>query len=83
MIRVEHLRACPRHRDSLWLDLRDGATLADAFAASGWDAAPAAVFGERARADRPLENGDRVEVLRPLIADPKEARRRRARGARG
>jgi putative ubiquitin-RnfH superfamily antitoxin RatB of RatAB toxin-antitoxin module len=29
-----------------------------------------------------LREGDRVDLLRPLTADPKEARRRRARAAR-
>jgi uncharacterized protein len=28
--------------------------------------------------DQALDEGDRVEIYRPLIADPKEARRRRA-----
>ncbi len=36
------------------------------------------IFGRLVRLDRPLEDGDRVEIYRPLIADPKEARRRRA-----
>ena len=38
-----------------------------------------AIFGQRARADTPLRDGDRVELTRPLVADPKDARRRRAR----
>jgi putative ubiquitin-RnfH superfamily antitoxin RatB of RatAB toxin-antitoxin module len=38
-----------------------------------------AIFGQRARADTPLRDGDRVELTRPLLADPKDARRRRAR----
>ena len=38
-----------------------------------------AIFGQRARADTPLKDGDRVELTRPLVADPKDARRRRAR----
>lgn len=43
-----------------------------------------AVFGARVPPDRPLRPGDRVEVLRPLEVDPREARRRRAalRGAK-
>jgi len=36
------------------------------------------VFGKLAKADAPLNEGDRVEIYRPLIADPKEARKRRA-----
>ncbi|TXI28318.1 MAG: RnfH family protein, partial [Ottowia sp.] len=31
----------------------------------------------------PLREGDRVELLRPLQLDPKEARRRRAQRQRG
>ena len=37
------------------------------------------IFGEPVGLDRPLADGERVEIYRPLIADPKEARRRRAR----
>ncbi len=36
------------------------------------------IFGRKASADRVLEEGDRVEIYRPLEVDPKEARRRRA-----
>lgn len=36
------------------------------------------IFGKLAKLDRVLEDGDRVEIYRPLIADPKEARKRRA-----
>jgi putative ubiquitin-RnfH superfamily antitoxin RatB of RatAB toxin-antitoxin module len=40
------------------------------------------VFAKKVPADRVLEEGDRVELYRPLILDPMEARRRRAaRGA--
>jgi uncharacterized protein len=35
------------------------------------------VFGKLAKLDQPLEPGDRVEIYRPLIADPKEARKKR------
>ena len=37
-----------------------------------------AIFGARALASTPLAAGDRVELTRPLVVDPKEARRRRA-----
>ena len=40
------------------------------------------IFAKKVAADRVLEEGDRVEIYRPLILDPMEARRRRAaRGA--
>jgi putative ubiquitin-RnfH superfamily antitoxin RatB of RatAB toxin-antitoxin module len=36
------------------------------------------IFGETARLQDAVHNGDRVEIYRPLVADPKEARRARA-----
>lgn len=62
--------------------LPQGATLAQAFAALGI-ALPAgvetAVWGRPAALSRPLKPGDRIEFTRPLAADPKAARRDRAR----
>ena len=62
-----------------------GATVADAFAASGIVtrlALPAsiafAIHGQRARGETPLVNGDRIEITRPLVADAKSIRRARA-----
>ena len=40
-----------------------------------------AVFGRRVEPAGPVSEGDRIEVLRPLEVDPKEARRLRARRA--
>jgi hypothetical protein len=42
---------------------------------------PLGVFGKVIAADYELNDGDRIEIYRPLIADPKEVRRQRA--ARG
>jgi uncharacterized protein len=36
------------------------------------------IFGKLIRPDTPLRNLDRVEIYRPLIADPKEVRKQRA-----
>ena len=36
------------------------------------------IFGKSTRLDTPLRNMDRVEIYRPLIADPKEVRKQRA-----
>jgi putative ubiquitin-RnfH superfamily antitoxin RatB of RatAB toxin-antitoxin module len=80
-IRVEVIRAWPRRHEEVLLALPDAATVADALLASGFDQAGVdgyAVFGERATIDDVLSDGDRVELLRPLQMDPKEARRRRA-----
>ncbi|WP_263144764.1 RnfH family protein [Pseudomonas sp. RIT-PI-AD] len=46
---------------------------------------PLGIFGKALSApdSRILEDGERVEVYRPLIADPKEIRKRRAASAVG
>jgi putative ubiquitin-RnfH superfamily antitoxin RatB of RatAB toxin-antitoxin module len=36
------------------------------------------IFGKLSKADAVLRDRDRVEIYRPLIADPKEVRRKRA-----
>jgi uncharacterized protein len=40
------------------------------------------IFGRLARRDHALQQGDRIEIYRPLMADPKVARRARAQQAR-
>ena len=37
------------------------------------------IFGKLAKLDDSLHAGDRIEIYRPLIADPKEVRRQRAK----
>ncbi|MCJ0824854.1 RnfH family protein [Luteimonas sp. 50] len=81
MIRVEVIRAWPRRHASVALQLADGACVADALAACGLPQegiSGFAVFGERAGLQTVLRDRDRLELLPPLQADPKEARRRRA-----
>jgi putative ubiquitin-RnfH superfamily antitoxin RatB of RatAB toxin-antitoxin module len=80
-VQVEVVRAWPRRHESVAIELPPGATVSAAVAASGFDLdgiVAYAVFGERVAPDAVLHDGDRVELLRPLQADPKEARRRRA-----
>ena len=38
------------------------------------------IFARKVSPDATLRDGDRVEIYRPLAVDPKEARRKRARG---
>ncbi len=38
------------------------------------------VFGKVLKKDHVIKSGDRIEIYRPLIRDPKEARRNRAAG---
>jgi len=83
-IGVEVVLAWPRRHLSCRLALPPGATVADAVAAAGFPAAAMAqvtgmaVHGEAVRDATVLRDGDRVELLRPLVADPKDARRLRA-----
>ncbi|MEO5629356.1 MAG: RnfH family protein [Thermomonas sp.] len=82
MIHVELMRAWPRRHDSIRVDLRDGARVEEALTASGWsldqEFVGLAVCGLAATADTPLCEGDRIELLRSLQLDPKQARRLRA-----
>jgi len=80
-ISVDIVRAWPRRHEAVRLELEQGATVADALAASGWsvgDCEGVAVFGVRSEPKQVLADGDRIELLRGLQADPKDARRRRA-----
>lgn len=86
-IRVEVVHALPDRAWSARLELPVGATAADALARSGFAATipgydagalSLAIFGKTASAATVLRAGDRLELLRPLLADPKQARRRRA-----
>ena len=67
-----------------------GATVADAIDAASrempnmqidWQAAAAGMWGERCARSARINDGDRVELYRPLLCDPKQARRARARRA--
>ncbi len=87
-IRVQVCHALPDSAFVAELTLPAGATLRQAVDASGLlqrhpgidlDAQKLGVFGKVKPADAPLRDGDRVEVYRPLQADPKETRRRRAK----
>lgn len=81
MIRVEVIQGWPRRFESEAVRLPEGASVADAIAAAQLTAGGhvcVAVHGEKVPADRVLRTGDRVELLRPLALDPKDARRRRA-----
>lgn len=83
-IRVEVVFAVPRHQALLPVEVPAGATVADAILASGvqrqfpqHDLAllPVGIWGRPAGRDQPLADGDRVEIYRPLAADPRETRR--------
>jgi putative ubiquitin-RnfH superfamily antitoxin RatB of RatAB toxin-antitoxin module len=78
--------ASPAVQEVVPLALPAGATVAEAIARSalveayGIDLAAArfGIRGRLVRASTVLADGDRIDVCRPLVADPKDARRARA-----
>jgi putative ubiquitin-RnfH superfamily antitoxin RatB of RatAB toxin-antitoxin module len=81
MPKVEVVYALAKVQRVVTLNLPASATAKDAAAASGLphEGLQLGIFGRRVAPARTLKDGDRVEILRPLAEDPKEARRRRAR----
>ena len=80
-MRVEVVLAWPRRFESVALDVSEGTTVGEAIELSGLalDGVVAfALHGVRVEREAALREGDRIELLRPLQADPKDARRRRA-----
>lgn len=91
LIRVSVVYALPDRQLVRRLEVSSGATVADALDASGmreelpdleWPP-KCAIFGRLAALTEVLHAGDRVEILRPLLVDPKEGRRRVAAQTRG
>lgn len=82
MIRVELVRAWPSRSETKRVELADDACVDDALRASGWtldaEFIGLGVFGLAATPTTRLRDGDRVELLRGLQVDPKQARRLRA-----
>ncbi|MDH3320784.1 MAG: RnfH family protein [Betaproteobacteria bacterium] len=78
-LRVEVIEAVPEGHARVGLELEEGATVRHALVAAGRPAArDVGIYGRRVAPDTRLADGDRVEIYRPLSADPKDARRRRA-----
>ena len=78
---VQVIRAWRERFETEELELEPGASVADALALtriSRDGVAGVAIHGERAQSQTVLRDGDRLELLEPLLADPKESRRRRA-----
>jgi len=86
-IRVEVAYAKPEEQVIIPIDVPVGTTLEEAIRVSGileqfpeidLNKNRTGIFGKLAGLDTVLRERDRVEIYRPLIADPKEARRKRA-----
>lgn len=88
---IEVAYALPQRQERVPLQLPNGSTVLQAIEASGLLQKHAdidlkknkvGVFGKLVRLDAPLRDRDRVEIYRPLLADPKEVRRKRAEEGR-
>ena len=87
-MKIEITYALPDRQELVTIDLPKGSTVMQAVEASGLlqkypEIDPGGVnklgvFAKLAKADTVLRDRDRVEIYRPLIADPKEVRRQEA-----
>ncbi|MCK7593122.1 RnfH family protein [Pseudomarimonas salicorniae] len=86
-MRIDVVYALPQRCWRWQLQLAEGACVSDALAAAPLEEAgldrgdlpPAVgVFGREVMPDHRLRDGDRVELYRPLLCDPKAVRRERA-----
>jgi putative ubiquitin-RnfH superfamily antitoxin RatB of RatAB toxin-antitoxin module len=86
-IRIEVAYAKPNEQALLALEGAAGMTVEQAIEQSGilnrypeidLKANKVGVFGKVAKMSQVLDDGDRVEIYLPLIADPKAARKKRA-----
>ncbi len=92
LILVEVVFALPEKQRIVKLEVPVGTTAFDAVTLSKMDQffdeftigpnLKLGVWGKAVTADRALEAGERVEIYRPLLADPKEVRKARAARAK-
>jgi putative ubiquitin-RnfH superfamily antitoxin RatB of RatAB toxin-antitoxin module len=84
---IEVAYALPCRQTLLRLEVEEGAPLGRALELSGilglfpeidLATAKVGIYGKPAALDTPLRDGDRVEIYRPLNANPKEVRKKAA-----
>jgi hypothetical protein len=87
MLKVEIVYALAQRCIAKSLLLAPGASIADALRIAAADeefqdldlaTAAVGIFGKAASRDQALKDGDRIEIYRPLLEEPKLARRKRA-----
>lgn len=90
-IKIEVVYALPKEQLIFTVELDSGATAEQAIEASGilvkypeidLKTNKLGVYSRLIKRDTELVDGERVEIYRPLIADPKEMRKRRAEKAK-
>lgn len=89
-IAVEVVYALPEKQYLYTVNVEEGATIEDAIKASGilelrsdinLASNKVGVFSRPVKLGDEVHSGDRIEIYRPLLADPKELRRQRAERA--
>ena len=87
-LRISVAIALPQRQEVVELQLPEGSRVADALQAAQVrerlreleaGLLDTGIWSRRCSGDTPLRDGDRVEIYRPLAADPKAMRRERAR----
>lgn len=87
MIEIEVAYALPRQQFLIQEKVIEGTTIAEALLISSIHQLVPSIeivdgkvglFGKVAKMTQVLKAGDRIEIYRPLVNDPKEARRRKA-----
>ena len=90
-IKVEVAYATPEKQKIIGVEVDQGATAADVLAQSGIEkvfpeidlaAAKIGIYGKAIQKTQVMSEGDRIEIYRPLIADPKASRAARAEKAK-
>jgi len=90
-VAVEVAYALPERQTLLSLSVPVGSTVRQVIESSGiltsypdisLDINKVGIWSRTVKLDDLVKNGDRIEIYRPLIADPKDMRRRRAEKAK-
>ena len=84
IIDIEVAYATPEKQHIIALQVPVGTTIAEAIERSGireefpdMEVGDVGVFSKRRKLEDVVEAGERIEIYRPLIADPKTARRKK------
>ena len=92
LINIEVAYALPTKQAIVEVAIHENATVEEGIAASNiteqfpeidLKAAKVGIWSRVVKLRDTLSDGDRIEIYRPLIADPKEIRKRRAEKAKG
>jgi len=86
-MKVSVFYASEKYQEEISVEVAENATVDLAIARSkiqtlfpeiNLGSAAVGIFGKRVKLDAPLKEGDRIEIYRPLMIDPKELRRLKA-----